>query len=263
MSAPAVSKLPLVLDPEDPRRRPTLDKKHRYWLDAVRTPGVTTILGVLEKPALPWWGMTIGVKGALELLDIYSYGYLLDLEWPEVVQLLTKHRLTVNHVKDAAGDRGNIAHDACQTWAQTGAWPNPADIPPEAAGYVQAAAGFIVEMEPEPVAEEVMVWTEDYAGTFDLLAWIDGDLWLIDYKTSKRVYATHDLQLAAYEYARRKMGLRPADGMAVVHLESGVPFDVERHFVPSLATADDFLAILSAYKATERLKSAFKAAGRK
>src|SRR5690242_3907680 len=28
-------------------------------------PSVTTVLGVLDKPALPWWGMKCGVEGVL------------------------------------------------------------------------------------------------------------------------------------------------------------------------------------------------------
>jgi hypothetical protein len=34
------------------------------WVDV---PSVTTALGILEKPALPWWGMKVGVEGVLEL----------------------------------------------------------------------------------------------------------------------------------------------------------------------------------------------------
>jgi hypothetical protein len=31
-------------------------------------PSVTTVLGILDKPGLPWWGMKIGVEGVLELV---------------------------------------------------------------------------------------------------------------------------------------------------------------------------------------------------
>jgi len=43
--------------------------------------------------------------------------------------------------------------------------------------------------------------SEGYAGTFDLLIHIDGELWLIDAKSGKGVYPDYALQLAAYGMA--------------------------------------------------------------
>jgi hypothetical protein len=61
-----------VLTPDDlPASvvRPEFDEaKHRYTLEGKAMPGVTTILGVLDKPALPYWGNQIGVDGVIELV---------------------------------------------------------------------------------------------------------------------------------------------------------------------------------------------------
>lgn len=42
---------------------------------------------------------------------------------------------------------------------------------------------------------------ENYAGTVDLLAKIDGELWLIDFKTSQQVWPEHEIQISAYKHA--------------------------------------------------------------
>ncbi len=60
-----------------------------------------------------------------------------------------------------------------------------------------------------PVFVEQMVWHAEhrYAGTMDLLARDEsGDLVVVDFKTSKAIYAEAELQTAAYAYAIEHMG---------------------------------------------------------
>jgi hypothetical protein len=40
----------------------------QYWVDGVPVPSVTTVLDILHKPALPYWGNKIGAEGVLELV---------------------------------------------------------------------------------------------------------------------------------------------------------------------------------------------------
>lgn len=42
--------------------------KRMYRVNGVEVPSVTTVLGVLDKPALPFWGNKVGVDGVLELI---------------------------------------------------------------------------------------------------------------------------------------------------------------------------------------------------
>jgi hypothetical protein len=55
---------------------------------------------------------------------------------------------------------------------------------------------------------------DKYAGTLDLMAKIDGKVWLIDLKTSKNIYLSHRVQLSSYFHAD---GVK-ADKMAILQL---------------------------------------------
>ena len=168
----------------------------------IEVPSVTTVLGVLDKPALPWWGMGIGAEGVAVLhnLGLVKSTVLpggvqpvlacprvlkeegkapqLTDEWvvagkDQLVDLLNQQKLTVNHVARKAGDRGQSVHDALEFWAQTGDLPDPSIYPPTEVGYIQGLLAFFADVPSlEPVASEVLVASSEYgfAGRYDLRA---------------------------------------------------------------------------------------------
>jgi hypothetical protein len=168
---------------------------------------VTEILGILDKPALPWWGMTIGVDGILHLLAIgivtltldgedvhveYNKPMIAELEeakkkktksykgiWEDeeidsdakrLVKLLTLTEKTVNHVRDNAGARGTKAHDAFETWCRTGILPAAEGFPEDQQEYVEGLHKFFAETTMTHVSTEIMVASleHDFAGRYDL-----------------------------------------------------------------------------------------------
>lgn len=163
-------------------------------------PSVTTVLGVLDKPALPWWGMQQGVEGVLELVrrrvlretmwpdteggicgferlrrDELGIEYLVPAEWERadvaaVVDLLTHEKMTVNHVRDKAASRGTAVHDAFELWCREGHKPDPAMFSEEEAGYVRGLLAFLADVDPEPLDCEVMVGSVEhgFAGRYDV-----------------------------------------------------------------------------------------------
>lgn len=237
---------PPVIVFEEPPEFP----KRRYLLDGEVVPSVTQILGVLAKPALPWWGMTVGVDG---LLHLKAQGVEIPWDDPEgACKLLTEHKLTVNHVKDAAATRGKSVHDALEAFATEGTVPRPSTFPAEDRGFVQALARALMELAPECEATEVMVGSSEhgFAGRYDLRCRVDGVLARLDLKTGKRVYDEALLQLAAYELAAVEMGEEPSDRLLVLRLGVDGEFEV----VESHATPDMFLGIKRAYDALQALK---------
>lgn len=233
------------------------EKKHRYSLDSKPLDGVTGILKVLDKPALPWWGMRIGIAGIVTLLERLGPDFpdtsdeiaaMLDIE-----QLLKDHKLTVNHVKEDAGARGSAAHDQLEEYAVNDRLLRPSKAPVAAQGYLRSAAMMLAETKPEYLASEVMVWSREhwYAGTFDAIVRYLGDLELWDYKSSKNGYETHALQMGAYERARRELGLEPIRKGRVVLLTADGDFDIESDFieVDLDAMVDLFLPIKHAHDA--------------
>jgi hypothetical protein len=56
--------------------------------------------------------------------------------------------------------------------------------------------------------KEFVVYSEagNFAGTVDLLCEINGEIWLIDYKTSAYIWPSHKLQISAYKKALEENG---------------------------------------------------------
>lgn len=174
----------------------TLDSRKQCGCAWKEVPSVTTVLKCLDKPALPWWGMRIGLKGVLALI---ADGFLaLDAEgralvtvnatWeyatPEnVEQLLKERKLTTNHVVEQASTRGISAHDAFEAWAAVGKLPDPSEHPPEEHGYLVALRAFCDDMgdawETGGVEVAVASVEHGFAGRYDLRGTITKDVTLV------------------------------------------------------------------------------------
>lgn len=154
-------------------------------------PSVTTVLDVLAKGGLSWWGQEVGVEGVLELyrnnllvsgpvVERMGFSEKLFLNTSEgyqaatvdgVVDLLKKQKLTINHTLGKAQKRGTAVHDALEAWAKTGAKPDFRMFPPEEQGYVAGLYAFLLDIPTaEPVASEVMVGSLEhgFAGRYDI-----------------------------------------------------------------------------------------------
>ena len=112
------------------------------------------------------------------------------MDWPTTIP---------DYQRDRAADRGTSVHAIAEQIVR-GQEP---EVPPELAGYVDAYRLFLAEWQPRFVAVEQMVCSlrHGYSGTFDAIAVIDGERWLIAIKTSSSTYAETALQLAAYAAA--------------------------------------------------------------
>ena len=61
-------------------------------------------------------------------------------------------------------------------------------------------ADFWKTHKPELISSEQFVWSDEhkYAGTADIVCKMNGEVWLIDLKTSNSIHKSYDLQLASY-----------------------------------------------------------------
>lgn len=170
-------------------------KGHRYWLDGKPIPGVTTLLGKgLPKPAIPYWA----AKSVAE--------YVIDN--PEGVdQLRTMGRepavAALKQVpwqkRDEAAVRGTDVHRLAEDLVHG----REVEVPEHLVGHVEGYARFLDKFAVKGILTERPVASRKwwYAGTFDLIAEIDGVVWSLDNKTSKGVYGETGLQVAAYTTA--------------------------------------------------------------
>lgn len=252
--------------------------KRLYRVDGGEVPSVSTILEVLDKGGLSWWGMTIGVQGICELIQENDADFaqalhyaLMERDVPWLVELLKTHKLTVNHVKNDAADRGTNVHSALESWYETGTIPDPQFYPEHERGYVQGLVEFLTDADPIGRMSEVMVASNEhgYAGRFDMVAHIEGDVvvkaypkrppkraqvsgtWLLDLKTSKGVYPSYHLQLAAYRAALLECGYEPVDHAGVVRVTA----DGRYELVEGRAFHDQFLSVLAVHHAIKEIGS--------
>ena len=142
--------------------------------DGTRVPGVTTFLGVLNKPALIKWANNLGLQG------IDSTQYVDNLA--DVGTL--SHLMILAHLKEENIDMSDYSKTQIDL----------------AKNSFKSYLGWARLHKIEPILIETPLVSEEYrfGGTPDLLAKVDGVNTLIDFKTSKAIYPEHLIQVAAY-----------------------------------------------------------------
>lgn len=129
-------------------------------------------------------------------------------------------------LRDEGMARGKDAHRFIETYLKTGELLPLTDFEPQRRPYIQGAARFIFECDPQPVADGVerLVCHPElrYAGRLDLLAVLNDSpaLTLLDYKTNPKgnVYAKAHAQMIGYAVADARCGGETVERCAVVGL---------------------------------------------
>jgi predicted RecB family nuclease len=112
---------------------------------------------------------------------------------------------------------GTLVHAACEEYLLTGEVRN--QLEEGAAHMFQGFLNWLEKQELTDVLTEQFVYSQlhEYAGTADLICTINGEQWIVDYKTSKHIDPSYGLQLAAYAQAWEEMG-RGTSRRAVLQL---------------------------------------------
>jgi len=188
------------------------DDKHFYsWNGDPSVPGITSIIGVLDKPALVGWAKRETAKAAIR--NWQAVAQMVEQQ-PPIEEQLSYHpavaylKATPGYQRDAAASAGTAVHVIAEAIAK-GEEP----VIPDA--YADSAEAFIRDFVEKykptfhPHYVEAMVYhcgdenVLPYGGTMDLFCQIDDETWLIDHKTNKSgAYPETALQLAAGRYAQ-------------------------------------------------------------
>jgi hypothetical protein len=128
---------------------------------------------------------------------------------------------------------------------------------------VQGYLDFLDRENPEPLFTERPVASRQwkYAGTFDLIARMRDETWLLDLKTSKGVYGDNAIQLAAYAGAEflvdqddNEQPMPHIDRLGILHVQDG---ETQLYSVTDRAAAwKDWLHIAWVARAEDRIKNA-------
>lgn len=171
------------------------EKTHRYWLDGKPIPGVTGLIkGGIPTPALTYWSARTVAE------------YVADNE-AEVEQLRGMGRSSMVAAlkevpwtaRDTAAVRGTDVHALAEELVHG----REVQVPEHLTGYVEGYVRWLDEWQPTPILTERPVASRKwwYAGTFDLIADMHGERWLLDVKTAKGIYGEVALQTDAYRNA--------------------------------------------------------------
>ena len=185
--------------------------RHLYYFNGAGPwPGVTTITDVLDKPALVKWFKTQVAEAALTHAERLIADREAGNQEAAIAFLLAARNEGTN-----GRERGTRIHEVLEHILH-----RRTNIPvlPEDEAAVDGARTWLNEHTVKPIEIEAFLIHETlgYGGTCDLIAEIDGEVWLLDWKTSKsvawpngQVYDEMRLQLAAY--ARAEFIARVAD----------------------------------------------------
>jgi len=168
----------------------------RYRLtDGSIVPGVTTILGVMNKPALVKWANNLGLQG------IDSSAYV-----------------------DETAKIGTLAHEMVQEYLGGPEWDRSAYNPGQIDLAENAVLSFfewerrnVSSFETVFIEKQFVSETNRYGGTVDWYGELNGEMWLVDFKTCKTLYPEHTYQTAAYWALLIEKGYR-VDGARILRI---------------------------------------------
>jgi PD-(D/E)XK nuclease superfamily len=163
--------------------------------------------------------------------------------------------------RDNAGTIGTYVHDFLEAELRHRSGMGdpavlPSDVPSEFFPSVKKSIGaglkFFDEHKITLVQAEEPRWSPTYGfiGTMDAIAYVDGKLTVLDYKTSKRLYDTVFLQLAAYQmaYQEEYPDQQIEQRLGINVCRDGSLITKSRDNLTYKSDVDCFLALLTAWR---------------
>lgn len=154
-----------------------------------------------------------------------------------VLQYMPKNKFFENWIKDVghnsdiikrkAGNEGTQVHTAVESLinGERVEWLNDygkANYSLQVWRMILKFVEFWKAAKPKVIHCEQFVYSDKhkYAGTADLIVEIDGEVWLLDVKTSNSLHKVHELQLAAYVVAYEELTGKKIDRTGIIWLKS-------------------------------------------
>lgn len=191
---------------------------HKYYLDGKPLTGVTTVLGVIAKPALIQWAANEAIKYIRETqpkpvkiagvdMVIYTKDQLSDL--------LDTARVASTTKRDGMADIGTAVHAWLEKFVK-GKNPKPnKKLDHITKNFVEWAHKNQIKF----LKSEVRVFSEKhwFAGTFDLLFEMNGKIYIGDIKTGSGIYGREPFaQMAGYQICLEEAGYKAVQGRMII-----------------------------------------------
>jgi len=158
----------------------TITKRNRAHItyklqDGTIVPGVTTILGILNKPALVKWANNLGLQGIDSTKYVDEKAAIGTLAHQMIANYLRGEETDTSEYSKVQIDQAENAVLSFFEWEKTH------------------------HIEPVLVEEPLVSELHKFGGTIDCLGIINGNVTLIDFKTSKGIFPEMLIQVAAYK----------------------------------------------------------------
>lgn len=225
------------------------DKLHEYYFEGIRIPSVTEIIKP-QNDRLMQWAVNRGVGFVRDWLSEYEPEVLGKMVGESVIEDAVR---THSKMRQDAADVGKKFHSWVESHVgslmgfEAESVEESQDIQHLVRAYKRWESEIGTSLEYVAAERRILSVKHGYAGTLDILAKIDNELWLLDVKTSKKLYPEFRMQTAAYAKAFEEETGVPIAKRAVIlvpkHMKrplvSFVPFEDDD------ATISDFDAFLS------------------
>jgi len=216
--------------------------KHRYYLGEKQLTGVTTILGVLAKPALIQWASNEAIKYIKENAHIRDE----DKAYVATEKLLEEARTAHVRKRDTSANIGTRAH----SWISDYIGGKNPERNEEIAIITDNFLKWVEEAKPKFLASEKVIYSKYhwFAGTLDFIAEIDGKVYLGDVKTGNGIYQEMFWQTSGYQLALEEVEPElKIDGHIIVNPTKEGKLNVESNFFYP-ENVKGFLAALQIYR---------------
>ena len=199
--------------------------------DGTRIPGVTTVLGILNKPALVIWANRLGLQG----IDSSKY-------------------------RDEMADIGTLAHKMILDYFNK----TETDTTDYSESQIDLAENCLLSFwewekghKIEVILAEAPLVSQEYGfgGTIDCFCNLDGQPTLLDFKTGKALYSEFTMQISAYAYLLKENNYIP-HALHLLRIGRDADEGFEEKVVTNYDTAwQIFLRCLDIYNLQKLLKA--------
>lgn len=229
-------------------------KNHIYRIGDRIVYGVTSIVGVIGKPALIYWAVNQCIDN---LKSIWEAGKSYDEI--EIIKALETAKNIHTEKKNQSATIGELAHKWIENYIKSkieGKEPPAPPLNEQLKNSIDAFLKWEKENNVEWLESERKIYSKkyDYAGTLDAEAKVNGELAIIDFKTSNGIYDDYFLQVAAYIQARKEETGQDYKGAYIVRIGKDGELEVKEldDFEKHLRA---FLGALEIYKWQQDLRS--------
>ncbi len=230
------------------------EKKHTYELDGELYPSVTTVLNVINKPALIPWAVKLCAETAKREINKVTEDHVAVSD--VVFGIIDEAKKAWTAKRDSAGDVGKEFHKLVEVGIKTCMEKNDGyepyyEFPDNQDDYSQLDNMFYVfsywckKNKVKFLRTETKLYSRKYryAGTMDILCEFDRLTYVADIKTSSNIYPTMFFQTAAYQYAYTEHNPGAViSGNMIINVTKDGGFKTEE----SYSYADNLSAFLSA-----------------